>query len=64
MECHRRGKKRAGPSSEAHGEPSPTHSDAHTPRGDSASEPQYAQLGGVPKPHRDRLRQWISRIYC
>uniref|UniRef100_A0A5K1EJ03 Retrotransposon gag domain-containing protein n=1 Tax=Nymphaea colorata TaxID=210225 RepID=A0A5K1EJ03_9MAGN len=46
MEYHRRGKKRAGPSSEAHREPSPTHSDAHTPRGDGASEPQYAQLGG------------------
>nr|VVW82368.1 unnamed protein product [Nymphaea colorata] len=42
MEYHRRGKKRAGPSSEAHRESSPTHSDAHTPRGDSASEPQYA----------------------
>uniref|UniRef100_A0A5K0VKY0 Uncharacterized protein n=1 Tax=Nymphaea colorata TaxID=210225 RepID=A0A5K0VKY0_9MAGN len=46
MEYHRRGKKRTGPSSKAHREPSPTHSDAHTPRGDSASELQYAQLGG------------------
>ncbi|KAF3776212.1 hypothetical protein EJ110_NYTH48825 [Nymphaea thermarum] len=46
MEYHRRGKGRAGPSSEAHREPSPTHSDVHTLRGDSVSEPQYAQLGG------------------
>ncbi|KAF3774409.1 hypothetical protein EJ110_NYTH53161 [Nymphaea thermarum] len=46
MEYHRKGKRRAGPSSEAHREPSPTHSDAHTPRGDSVSEPQFAQLGG------------------
>ncbi|KAF3771776.1 hypothetical protein EJ110_NYTH59617, partial [Nymphaea thermarum] len=46
MEYHRRGKGRAGPSSEADREPSPTHSDAHTPRGDSVSDPQYAQLGG------------------
>ncbi|KAF3775676.1 hypothetical protein EJ110_NYTH49883, partial [Nymphaea thermarum] len=46
MEYHRRGKGRAGPFSEAHREPSPTHSDAHTPRGDSVSDPQYAQLGG------------------
>ncbi|KAF3777135.1 hypothetical protein EJ110_NYTH46611, partial [Nymphaea thermarum] len=44
--CKIRGKKRAGPSAEAHREPSPTQSDAHTPRDDSASEPLYAQLGG------------------
>ncbi|KAF3780831.1 hypothetical protein EJ110_NYTH38297 [Nymphaea thermarum] len=46
MEYHRMGQKRAGPSAEAHREPSPTQSDAHTPRDDSASEPHYAQLGG------------------
>uniref|UniRef100_A0A5K1ARB6 Uncharacterized protein n=1 Tax=Nymphaea colorata TaxID=210225 RepID=A0A5K1ARB6_9MAGN len=46
MEYHRKGKKRAGPSTEAQREPSPAHSDAHTPRDDSTSWHQYAQLGG------------------
>ncbi|KAF3785911.1 hypothetical protein EJ110_NYTH26656 [Nymphaea thermarum] len=46
MEYHRKGKKRAGPSTEAQREPSPAHSDAHTPLDDSSSGHQYAQLGG------------------
>ncbi|KAF3795143.1 hypothetical protein EJ110_NYTH05735 [Nymphaea thermarum] len=46
MEYHRKGKKRAGSSTEAQREPSPAHSDVHTPRNDSTSKHQYAQLGG------------------
>ncbi|KAF3783898.1 hypothetical protein EJ110_NYTH31468 [Nymphaea thermarum] len=46
MEYHRKGKKRAGPSTEAQRKPSPAHSDAHTPLDDSSSGHQYAQLGG------------------
>nr|VVW56750.1 unnamed protein product [Nymphaea colorata] len=46
MEYQRRGKKRVGPSIEAQREPSPAHSDAHTPHDDSTSGHQYAQMGG------------------
>ncbi|KAF3791730.1 hypothetical protein EJ110_NYTH13782 [Nymphaea thermarum] len=46
MEYHRKGKKRVGSSTEAQREPSPAHSDAHTPRDDSTSGHQFAQLGG------------------
>ncbi|KAF3795166.1 hypothetical protein EJ110_NYTH05812 [Nymphaea thermarum] len=46
MEYHRKGKKRAGPSTEAQREPSPAHSDAHTPLDDSSSGHRFAQLGG------------------
>ncbi|KAF3776405.1 hypothetical protein EJ110_NYTH43006 [Nymphaea thermarum] len=43
MEYQRRGKKRVEPSTEAQREPSPTHSDAHTPHDDSTSGQQNAQ---------------------
>ncbi|KAF3781830.1 hypothetical protein EJ110_NYTH35753 [Nymphaea thermarum] len=46
MKYHRKGKKRAGPSTEAQREPSPAHSDAHTPLDDSSSGHRFAQLGG------------------
>uniref|UniRef100_A0A5K1AKK3 Uncharacterized protein n=1 Tax=Nymphaea colorata TaxID=210225 RepID=A0A5K1AKK3_9MAGN len=61
MEYHRKCKKRAGPSAEAQREPSPAHSDACTPRDDSTSEHQYAQLGGgAQTPPRQTVRQSTS----
>ncbi|KAF3772992.1 hypothetical protein EJ110_NYTH56417 [Nymphaea thermarum] len=43
MEYQRRGKKRVEPSTEAQKEPSPAHSDAHTPQEDDTSGQQNAQ---------------------
>ncbi|KAF3772189.1 ABC transporter F family member 3 [Nymphaea thermarum] len=53
MEYQRRGKKRVEPSTEAQREPSPAHSDAHTPQEDDTSGQQNAQASvGAPTPQR------------
>ncbi|KAF3772006.1 hypothetical protein EJ110_NYTH58996 [Nymphaea thermarum] len=53
MEYQRRGKKRVEPSTEAQREPSPAHSDAHTPQEDDTSGQQNAQASvGAPTPPR------------
>ncbi|KAF3782450.1 hypothetical protein EJ110_NYTH34320 [Nymphaea thermarum] len=53
MEYRRRGKKRVEPSTEAQREPSPAHSDAHTPHDDSTSGQQNAQASvGAQAPPR------------